>query len=135
MNPLETRELGSTGLSLPILGFGGAPLGELFEKIPETQAQETLKKANAGGIRYFDTAPWYGYGFSEHRLVYLLRQRRLRRVFFFPLKWAGFTRLFQAMQSASKEHPGQEDCPSSGVSIIRATVSGGPSRTVPFDWG
>ena len=30
MNPFETRELGKTGVKLTQLGFGSAPLGELF---------------------------------------------------------------------------------------------------------
>ena len=45
MNPLQTRRLGNTAADLPILGFGGAPLGELFEKVDEAQSAETLDTA------------------------------------------------------------------------------------------
>ena len=38
MNPFETRLLGNTGIKIPSLGFGGAPLGELFEKVEHLQA-------------------------------------------------------------------------------------------------
>ena len=134
MNLLETRELGRTGLRLPVLGFGVASLGELFEKVLETQAQETFEIAYVGGIRYFNPAPLYGHGLSENRLRYLLRQR-LYRDFLLSTKVGRVYKLFQATQSTSKEHPGQEDCPAIGVSIFRATVSGVPSRTAPFDSG
>ena len=60
MNPFATKILGKTGVKTPLLGFGGAPLGELFEKVEHLQAIETLDEAYASGIRYYDTAPWYG---------------------------------------------------------------------------
>ena len=75
MSPLEKRFLGKTGLKLPLLGFGGAPLGELFKKVALPQAEETLKQAYDNGIRYYDTAPLYGHGLSEHRLGHMLRQK------------------------------------------------------------
>ena len=42
MNPLEMKILINTGVKLPLLGFAGAPLGELFEKVEHKQAVETL---------------------------------------------------------------------------------------------
>lgn len=75
MKPIPSRPLGHTGIKLPALGFGGAPLGELFQRIKEDDAQETLQAAWSCGIRYFDTAPWYGHGLSEHRIGHLLRQQ------------------------------------------------------------
>ncbi len=75
MNPFETRLLGNTGIKITSLGFGGAPLGELFEKVEHRQAVETLKEAYTVGIRYYDTAPWYGHGLSEHRLGNMLQQK------------------------------------------------------------
>ena len=73
MDPFQTRRLGNTSVELPQFGFGGAPLGELFEKVEEEQSSETLNAAYSSGIRYFDTAPWYGHGLSEHRTGGLLR--------------------------------------------------------------
>jgi D-threo-aldose 1-dehydrogenase len=67
MNPHETRILGKSGVPLSQLGFGGAGIGELFVKVDEATAAETLNAAWDEGIRYFDTAPWYGRGLSEIR--------------------------------------------------------------------
>jgi D-threo-aldose 1-dehydrogenase len=64
----ETRRLGRTDVAVTTLGFGTAALGELFVKVPEPQAHATLQAAWDAGIRYFDTAPWYGLGLAEHRL-------------------------------------------------------------------
>ncbi len=51
-----------------VLGFGTAPLGNMFRDIPEAEAQATVDAAWAQGVRYFDTAPFYGAGLSEIRL-------------------------------------------------------------------
>ena len=75
MSTIPTRAL-RTGVELSTLGFGGAPLGELFDPVSESQAQDTLQAAWDAGIRYYDTAPFYGYGKSEHRLGYFLRQQQ-----------------------------------------------------------
>ena len=49
------------------LGFGGAPLGNLFHATNDETAMATIRHALAAGIRYFDTAPHYGNGLSESR--------------------------------------------------------------------
>ncbi|MGI9332355.1 MAG: aldo/keto reductase [Gammaproteobacteria bacterium] len=64
-----------TPLTLPELGFGCATLGDPAQPLSETQAQATFQAAWDRGIRYFDTAPWYGNTKSEHRLGYFLRQQ------------------------------------------------------------
>jgi D-threo-aldose 1-dehydrogenase len=51
MNPTETRKLGKSGVSLTQLGFGGAPLGELFVRVDEATAAATLKAAWDAGVR------------------------------------------------------------------------------------
>eukprot|EP01051_Picozoa_sp_SAG22_P000383 SAG22_NODE_10_length_35702_cov_72.266992_4_plen_434_part_00 len=56
------------GTSCTVLGFGGAHLGELYHTIPDSTAIATVEAAWDTGCRYFDTAPWYGIGLSEHRL-------------------------------------------------------------------
>jgi D-threo-aldose 1-dehydrogenase len=68
VSTLPTAPLGRTGLSLPRLGLGCAGLGELFVRVPEPEADAILAAATDIGIRYFDTAPWYGRGKSEHRV-------------------------------------------------------------------
>lgn len=50
------------------LGFGSAPLGNMFRDIPEAEANATVEAAWNDGIRYFDTAPFYGAGLAEIRL-------------------------------------------------------------------
>jgi D-threo-aldose 1-dehydrogenase len=55
------------------LGFGGAPLGNMFEAIDDDTAEAALTAAWDSGVRYFDTAPHYGSGLSEHRFGNVLR--------------------------------------------------------------
>jgi D-threo-aldose 1-dehydrogenase len=50
------------------LGFGAAPLGNMFRNIPDSEADATVEAAWSSGTRYFDTAPFYGAGLSEIRL-------------------------------------------------------------------
>jgi D-threo-aldose 1-dehydrogenase len=71
---LPHRSLGRKGLRISSLGLGGAPLGELFERLPEHQADAVVQAALDAGITFFDTAPWYGHGLSEHRMGRGLRQ-------------------------------------------------------------
>ncbi len=56
------------------LGFGAAPLGNMFRNIPEEEATATVEAAWQAGVRYFDTAPLYGAGLSEIRLGQILAQ-------------------------------------------------------------
>jgi D-threo-aldose 1-dehydrogenase len=55
------------------LGFGTAPLGNLFARITEAEAAACTRAALACGIAYIDTAPFYGFGLSEHRVGEALR--------------------------------------------------------------
>ncbi len=55
------------------LGIGGAPLGNLFAAVADDAAVALVRHAYARGIRYFDTAPHYGHGLSEHRFGAALR--------------------------------------------------------------
>lgn len=50
------------------LGFGAAPLGNMFRDIPEDEALATVEAAWDDGIRYFDNAPFYGAGLAEIRM-------------------------------------------------------------------
>jgi D-threo-aldose 1-dehydrogenase len=72
--PLAKRSLGRSGLKVSILGFGTAPLGDLYERLDETAALATIAAALDGGIRLFDTSPLYGSGLAEHRLGTGLRR-------------------------------------------------------------
>ena len=61
---LQTRHwdrLGNGGLTFTELGFGTAPLGNLYKAISDNDARATLDAAWEGGVRYFDTfifTPW-----------------------------------------------------------------------------
>jgi D-threo-aldose 1-dehydrogenase len=50
------------------LGFGAAAIGNLYRTITQEEAQAVIEQAWATGLRYFDTAPHYGFGLSEKRL-------------------------------------------------------------------
>ncbi|WP_377844464.1 aldo/keto reductase [Bosea sp. UC22_33] len=61
------------GLSPSLIGFGGAPLGDLYGHLDEVTAQDTVRAALAAGINLLDTSPLYGHGLSEHRIGAALR--------------------------------------------------------------
>jgi D-threo-aldose 1-dehydrogenase len=65
MNPLEKARIGRTVLQVTRVGMGSAPLGGLFEDVPERRALDIVRRALALGINFFDTAPLYGYGKAE----------------------------------------------------------------------
>ena len=67
------RRLGTSAAEVTQLGFGGAALGNMFRVVAETESREALEGALSLGVRYFDTAPFYGYGLSEHRIGEVLR--------------------------------------------------------------
>lgn len=72
---IPTRALGQTGLSLSRIGFGGAPIGDIRKAPSWVEAQALLQTAWDAGIRYFDTAPFYGSGLSERRVGDFLRDK------------------------------------------------------------
>jgi D-threo-aldose 1-dehydrogenase len=68
--------IGNGGLTFTELGFGAAPLGNLYRAISDEEAQKVLDAAWESGSRYFDTAPLYGLGLSETRLNRFLRGKK-----------------------------------------------------------
>lgn len=75
---MKTRHwdrLGNGGITFTELGFGTAPLGNLYRAISDAEADAILEAAWEGGVRYFDTAPLYGLGLSETRLNRFLRDK------------------------------------------------------------
>jgi D-threo-aldose 1-dehydrogenase len=71
---VNTRSLGRTGIELTTLGFGSTGLGNLYKAQTEDGAMATVSAAYGTGIRYFDTAPLYGFGLAEHRMGAALRR-------------------------------------------------------------
>src|SRR5690349_3769502 len=65
---LARREIGTTGLEVSELGFGGAAIGNLYRVLADQDADGAVRESFAAGVRYFDTAPFYGFGLSEVRL-------------------------------------------------------------------
>src|SRR5438094_1536864 len=57
------------------LGLGGTGLGDMYHATSDEAAHATVDAAWDAGIRYFDTAPHYGAGLSEHRFGQALRRR------------------------------------------------------------
>jgi D-threo-aldose 1-dehydrogenase len=102
--PIPRRQLGPTGVELTELGCGGAPIGGMSAgpgQNAEDEAHSALQASWDVGIRYFDTAPWYGRGQSELRVGRLLRGRprhdfvlstKVGRVLRAPRDLDGFTR-------------------------------------------
>ena len=73
--PLATRLLPRTGQALTVLGMGCAPLGSWYKRVSDADARATVDAAWKAGVRLFDTAPFYGYTLSEHRLGEAMRDR------------------------------------------------------------
>ncbi len=71
---IAKRRIGATDILVPELGFGGAPLGAVGDRLSNDDVSAIVHRAWAGGIRYFDTAPLYGHGLSEKRLGGVLRK-------------------------------------------------------------
>ena len=68
--------LGNGGIDFTELGFGSAPLGNLYRAISDEEAHGVLQAAWDSGSRFFDTAPLYGLGLSETRVGNFLRGKR-----------------------------------------------------------
>jgi D-threo-aldose 1-dehydrogenase len=65
---VRQSSVADTAVTVTDLGFGAAPIGNLYRAIDDETARAAVATAWDGGIRYFDTAPHYGLGLSERRL-------------------------------------------------------------------
>jgi len=63
----DRRQVGRTTLQLPPFGFGTAHLGGMYNRVSGEVAHATMAAAWDAGVRFFDSAPWYGRGLCEHR--------------------------------------------------------------------
>jgi D-threo-aldose 1-dehydrogenase len=75
MDHTQRDYVGPRRLQVTKLGYGGAPIGNLATSVTDTDAHGAMQAAWEAGIRYFDTAPWYGLGLSEHRIGRFLRNK------------------------------------------------------------
>ena len=71
----EFKTRAGASLRFSEIGFGSAPLGDLFKKLDEAAAQDTVRAAYADGIRLFDSSPHYGNGLAEARMGAALRDK------------------------------------------------------------
>ena len=62
------RRVGRSAVEVTQLGLGGASLGDLFATISTADALGAVDSSWDAGVRYYDTAPWYGLGLSESRV-------------------------------------------------------------------
>lgn len=74
-NSTDTKRLHRNNLALSQLGYGTATQGGLFREMSEGDAAAVFGSAWDQGLRYFDTAPWYGYGQAEARIGSFLAGR------------------------------------------------------------
>jgi D-threo-aldose 1-dehydrogenase len=70
---MKKRKLGKTNINLSAIGFGAAPIGNLFEKLDEPNCYQILQNSFRSEINIYDTSPFYGNGLSEHRLGNFLK--------------------------------------------------------------
>jgi len=75
MDHTQRDYVGPRSLQLTKLGYGSAPIGNLSTSVTDAAAHSAMQAAWQAGIRYFDTAPWYGLGLSEHRVGRFLRDK------------------------------------------------------------
>jgi D-threo-aldose 1-dehydrogenase len=69
-----SRPLGRTGIPVSVLGFGCAPLGDLYELLDDEIALGAVQAAADAGVTLFDVSPLYGHGLAEHRLGTVLKR-------------------------------------------------------------
>ena len=74
MRGLEKRRLGRTAVEVSVLGLGCATLGGHRVPVTREDAEAIARAAWAAGIRYVDTAPFYGYGQAERCVGDALRE-------------------------------------------------------------
>lgn len=72
---MRTRTIGRTDLAVTEFSFGTAALGGLYKACPRDVAMATLEAAWDEDLRYFDTAPWYGFGLAERTTGDFLRDK------------------------------------------------------------
>src|SRR5260370_32652355 len=74
MSAIPRRGLGRTGLEVSVLGFGTAPLGDLYARLDDGTAIAAVEREFELGINLLDTSPLYGRGLSEHRCGTAIRR-------------------------------------------------------------
>ena len=71
---MEYRELGKTGLKVPVLSFGASSLGGVFHSINEAEAIKAVFTAVENGLNFIDVSPYYGHYKAETVLGKALKE-------------------------------------------------------------
>jgi D-threo-aldose 1-dehydrogenase len=72
-DPSARVSLGASRLAVSRLSLGTAPIGKIFDAGSEDRSQAAMRRAHELGVRFFDTAPLYGFGLAEERLGRFVR--------------------------------------------------------------
>ncbi len=72
-DPAATRRIGRRDVAVSLLGVGTAPFGSMAAGDTDVSIGAGFARLHGAGLRYFDTAPFYGLGLAEHRLGACLR--------------------------------------------------------------
>lgn len=75
MRTKSFRTRGGVDLAFSEVGLGTAPLGDLFRKLDEAEAQDVVRAAYRAGVRLVDSSPHYGNGLAEARVGAALRDK------------------------------------------------------------
>jgi len=73
MTAISSRTVTKSGLKVTTMGLGGTGLGNMYKATDPEVATETVHAAFRNGLRYFDTAPVYGFGLAESRLGHAIK--------------------------------------------------------------
>ena len=73
-DPAATRRIGQRDVDVSLLGVGTAPFGSTVREDSDESIAAAFSRLYDSGLRYFDTAPFYGLGVAEHRLGASLRR-------------------------------------------------------------
>jgi D-threo-aldose 1-dehydrogenase len=74
LDPAASRRFPRRDVAVSTLGCGMLPFGSLAPGDSDAAFDAAFDAMHAGGLRYFDTAPMYGTGLSEHRVGACLRR-------------------------------------------------------------
>ena len=75
---MEYRQLGKSDLKVSVVGYGAWGIGgkPFWSTEGEESSIRSIEKAIDLGINFYDTAPVYGFGYSEELLGRALQSRR-----------------------------------------------------------
>ena len=64
----DREKIGLQGLEVTRLGLGGTTFGNMYSALDDQEGLDVIDASYMAGVRYFDTAPLYGYGMSETKM-------------------------------------------------------------------